>query len=111
MTWCIACSVFLKGAEKMLKAAWYNKDSRHLTEARSIDQSHVFLPTIANGLGKDLEDLVKTLQDLTGPHTRMIYPDSQTVHKIPSDLYTQAMAAQACGLAQNMADLVLKYYI
>ncbi|KAL5005312.1 hypothetical protein ScPMuIL_018768 [Solemya velum] len=93
------CYMCQQSAEKALKAAWYKQDSR------KVSQNH-HLPSVASGLGADLAEWAEKLQDLIGHHTKMRYPDALHMPKIPSDMYTQPVAEEACGIAHRILDLI-----
>ncbi|KAL5004927.1 hypothetical protein ScPMuIL_018383 [Solemya velum] len=93
------CYMCQQSAEKALKAAWYKQDSRKVT------QNH-HLPSVASGLGADLAEWAEKLQKLIGHHTKMRYPDALHMSKIPSDMYTQPVAEEACGIAHRILDLI-----
>ncbi|KAL5004929.1 hypothetical protein ScPMuIL_018385 [Solemya velum] len=93
------CYMCQQSAEKALKAAWYKQDSR------KVSQNH-HLPSVASGLGADLAEWAEKLQELIGHHTKMRYPDALHMPKIPSDMYTQPVAEEACEIAHRILDLI-----
>ncbi|KAL5020416.1 hypothetical protein ScPMuIL_003308 [Solemya velum] len=88
-----------QSSEKALKAAWFGRDSRKVPSGHH-------LPSIASGLGPDLERSAEKLENLIGDHDRMRYPCTQTLPKIPADIYTREMATKACERAQSIIEFV-----
>ncbi|XP_070206314.1 sacsin-like [Littorina saxatilis] len=94
------CYMTHQAAEKALKAVLYRRDAGH-------DQrySHSICSIACSVRDASTQVLVSQLDDLLGYHTQMRYPGyGRGYPKIPSDIYSQEEAAQACDLADKIVE-------
>lgn len=54
----------------------------------------------------ELSQLARELEDVVGDSTRMRYPDRMSYPKIPNDVYSRDMAAEALEIAEKVVERV-----
>ncbi|KAL4220906.1 hypothetical protein ACF0H5_019172 [Mactra antiquata] len=93
-----------QATEKSLKAAWYAKD------ANNVDNSHS-LRSLAGDLSENIVTLAGDLENITGYHTHMRYPDTMAGSKIPAEHYTHDDAERCLQIADKILEKVDKEFI
>ena len=99
ITTCYLLFVFfsLQTAEKALKAVLYRRNADH-----ELKTSHDICFIACCVLDTQIRELVSKLDSVARYHTRMRYPDFLEFPKIPSDVYNESEAREACDLAQQI---------
>ena len=82
-------------SEKALKAVLYRRDAGHGQKF-----SHDICAIAGTVRDTQMDNLVSRMNSLVKYHTRMRYPDFLSFPNIPSDIYSESEAREACDLAQ-----------
>lgn len=99
------CYMSHQASEKSLKAAWFARN------ANGFDRKSHDLRCLARGLTPELHECAQEVSTLLGEHTKMRYPDMIDRRHIPSTVYSEAQARNACEIARKILSSVDENYL